>query len=463
MRKGRILIIDDDDSVRESLEVNLTEQNYEVETAPDGRAGIEIFKTRKPDLIITDLRMKEMDGLKVLGLVKEADAKVPVIVMTAFDDMVSTIKAMQLGAYDYIEKPINMGELKIAIPRALEIGKLPADIVVPWQDSTEEENQENVIVGKSREIKEMLKKIGQVSSSRVNVLIQGESGTGKELVSRVIHGSGVTKDFPFIPVDVSALPETLLESELFGHVKGAFTGATKDRKGRFELAGEGTVFLDEVSEISLHLQVKLLRVLQEREFERLGEGIRVPMRARIIAATNRNLEELVRKGLFREDLFYRISVFKIDLPPLRDRKEDIPALIVYLLKKINRELHKKVVKIPRDTVQVLQNHEWIGNIRELENVLMQAVVLAKGDILERENIIFRDVASSAPWSAPLETNVPTTTDDDSNVLSLRMTEKEHIRFVLDKTKWDKTEAAKILKVSRQTLYNKIRAYKIVRQ
>lgn len=262
--------------------------------------------------------------------------------------------------------------------------------------------------------------------------------------------SGITKGLPFVAVDLSTLPETLVESELFGHVKGAFTGAVKDRKGRFEIASDGTVFLDEISEIPLNLQVKLLRILQEREFEPVGDGVTIPMKARIISATNRNLEELVRQGKFREDLFYRISVFRIDLPPLRERKEDLPALVAHILQKINRDLHKNVTMIPHEVLQILQNHPWVGNIRELENVLMQAVVLAKGDTLDRENIIFRDKVDHDRM-------------DERRNLSLDLVEKEHIEYVLSKTNWDKTEAAKLLNISRHTLYNKIKAYGIVQR
>ncbi len=446
MENEKILVVDDDLSTRESLEIFLKENKFIVILAQDGQEGMELFEKEKPGLVITDLKMPQSNGIELLRKIKKIDINIPVIIITAFDDMGSTIEAMQIGAYDYIEKPLDIAKLKFVITRALETSYLSrkleiAELGVPAQDN------ENIIIGKTPKIRDILKKIGQISANRINVLIQGESGTGKELLSRIIHNSGVTKDHPFIAVNSAALPETLLESELFGHVKGAFTGAIKDKKGRFELAGQGTIFLDEISEISPNLQVKLLRVIQEREFERVGGEATIPMKARIIAATNKNLEELVKQGKFREDLFYRISVFTIEVPPLRERKEDIPLLAVHFLKKINTELHKNVRKIPYEVVDILQNYEWVGNVRELENTLMQAVVLAKGEVLERGNILLRD-------------NGTHILKQDTKDFCLDTVEKEHIKFVLDKVNWDKKEAARLLKISRQTLYNKIKSYSI---
>lgn len=442
-----ILVIDDDESTRESLEIVLGEEEYNVKCAVDGYKGLETFKKEPTDLIIVDLMMEGINGIKVLEEVKKENRNIPVILVTAYEDMTSIIEAMRLGAHDYIEKPIDISRLKLVISRALQRNSGAADLEVPDDSYTEQKDIQRMIVGKSPGIREVLKKIGQVSSSNVNVLIEGESGTGKELVSRVIHYSGPTRDFPFVPVDLSALPETLMESELFGHVKGAFTGATKARKGRFELAGEGTIFLDEISEIPLGQQVKLLRVLQEREFERVGSGLPVPMKARIIAATNKDLEALVRQGRFREDLFYRISVFTVSLPPLRERKEDIPLLALHILRRINRDLHKAIRKVPQEVIEILQSREWEGNVRELENVLMQGAILTKGDVLKKENVIFRNDGRSSA-TIPLRN------------LALESVERDHIRYVLEKVNWDKKEAARLLNISRQTLYNKIKRFNI---
>ncbi|MGE5499934.1 MAG: sigma-54 interaction domain-containing protein, partial [Syntrophothermus sp.] len=282
------------------------------------------------------------------------------------------------------------------------------------------------------------------------VIIQGESGTGKELIAKIIHYSGITKEHPFVAVNCSALTETLLESELFGHVKGAFTGAIRDKKGKFELAGEGTIFLDEISEISPSIQVKLLRVLQEKEFERVGGETSIPLKARVVAATNRDLYELVRSGHFREDLFYRLNVFRIDIPPLRERKEDIPLLAVHFLSKINRELHKQVCKIPYDAMEKLMNYEWVGNVRELENTLLQAVVLSKSDVLEKENILIRNNTGEKSSGFCDE------------MISLDEVMKKHIKYVLDGVKWEKQKACRVLGITEPTLRSKIRSYNLAR-
>lgn len=443
----KILLIDDESSILESLKIFLSTMNYEVITASNGMKGIQYVNNERPDLVITDLKMPELDGLEVLEQIKRIDNNIPCIIMTAYDDIDSTIRAMQLGAYDYIEKPIDTPRFKALIKRSLESKNLSERLAVAIEEDFEKYDIKNKSIGKSRQMKEIFKLVGQVSMNRVTVLLQGESGTGKELISRVIHYSGITKDQPFIPVNCTALSETLLESELFGHVRGSFTGAVKDKKGKFELAGEGTIFLDEISEISADLQVKLLRVIQEREFEKVGGENILPMKARVITATNRNLEELVSQGKFREDLYYRLKVLSINIPPLRERKEDIPELVVHFLKKINNELHKKVRKIPFEVMEMLQNYPWIGNVRELENILLQAVVLSKGDVLEKENILLQEI----PRKNVIE--------EHSN-LSLAEVEKEHITEVLNSVNWNKKKAYTILGISKPTLNSKIKEYNI---
>lgn len=444
-----ILIIDDDDSIRESLAIFLSELNYKTIMGKNGKEGLELLEKYHPDLVLTDFKMPGMDGLEVLKGVKEYDTNIPVILITAFEDMDSTIKAMQLGAYDYIDKPIESERLRVTIRRALESKKLSERLNVSISEDLNEYQLENRLIGKTREMKDIYKKIGMVSSNKINVLIQGESGTGKELITKIIHYSGITKSHPFVAINCTALTETLLESELFGHVKGSFTGAIKDKKGKFELAGEGTIFLDEISEISPNLQVQLLRVIQEREFERVGGENTIPINARIVAATNRNLAELVAQGKFREDLYYRLNVFTIDIPPLRSRKEDIPLLVVHFLNKIDKLLHKMVRKIPYEVMEMLENYEWVGNVRELENTLTQAVVLAKGDVLEKENILLRRPAAG--------NNAQTA---NNATQSLADVEKKHIKLVLDSLKWDKTKASEVLGISKPTLYNKIQIYNL---
>lgn len=446
----KILVIDDDQSIRKTLTNYLKKQDYEVLSADNGISGIEIAKNELPDLVITDIRMPGADGFEVLKNVKEIDSHIHVIIITAFDDMHSTVKAMQQGAYDYIEKPLEIDNLKITIQRALENKRLSDELNTYVNEKTEEYLLENTLIGKTPQMRQVYKKIGQVSSSRVTVLIEGESGTGKELVARAIHYSGITKTQPFVAVNCTALTESLLESELFGHVKGAFTGSIKDKKGKFELAGEGTIFLDEISEITPNLQVKLLRVLQQKEFEKVGGETLISMKARIIAATNKNLAELVQEGKFREDLFYRLKVFSIFIPPLRERNEDIPVLVSHFLNKINLELHKHVNKIPEDVMDKLKNNFWVGNVRELENTLMQAVVLSSDDVLLNENILLR------------ESRQLSSVHKDSNVefISLEEIEKRHIKNILDALKWDKNKAHKILGISLPTLYSKIEHYKL---
>ncbi len=444
----KILVVDDDQSIRDTLSNYLKRQEYDVHSAENGVEALEKIKKNNPDLIITDVRMPEMDGLELLSKVKEIDSHIQVIMISAFDDMQSTVKAMQSGAYDYIEKPLEIDKLKLRIKRALENKRLSSRLESFIPSDYKEYKIENTLIGKTSEMKEVYKKIGQVSSSRVTALIQGESGTGKELVAKSIHYCGITKDQPFIAVNCTALTESLLESELFGHVKGAFTGSIRDKKGKFELAGEGSIFLDEISEISPNLQVKLLRVLQEREFERVGGETLIPMRARIIAATNKNLSKLVETGKFREDLYYRLKVVSVDIPSLREKVKDIPLLVQHFLSKINTELHKNVNKVPDEVMEMLKSHEWIGNVRELENTLMQAIVLSSDDVLTKENILLRE---SEPVNKELTSFLNS---------SLADMEKIHIKAVLDSVKWDKQKAHKILGISVPTLYSKIEKYNL---
>ena len=445
MNKEKILIIDDTEKDRNSLEKFLVKQDYQVYAADSGQKGLEIIIKEKPDLVITALKLPILSGLEILKYAKQRNFDIQVIVLSEYDEVHYTIEAMRLGAYDYIEKPLKLNRFKYLVKKALETKRLGSNLG-DMAASFGEEDVSNNIIGKSPKIKEILKNIGQITSNKITVLIQGESGTGKELISKAIHYSGITKDYPFVAVNSAALTDTLLESELFGHEQGAFTGAIKEKKGKFELAGEGTIFLDEISDISPTIQTKLLRVIQEREFERLGGEKIIRMNARIIAATNKNLEELVEQGKFRQDLYYRIKVFTITVPPLRERKEDIPALVIHFLEKINKELHKNVRKVPYEVIDLLSHYDWIGNVRELENTLMQAVVLAKGEVLEKDNILLLSNHNAA--------------ENDLAELMLDSVIKKHIKAVLEKVNWDKKEAARILKISRQTLYNKIKLYSL---
>lgn len=445
----KILIVDDDEMMRDTVVSYLSNDGCSLIVAPNGKKGVELFRKEKPDLVISDIRMPEMNGLELLSAVRNLNCHIPVLLMTAYDDMDITIKAMQLGAYDYIEKPFNKEKLSFLVKRALERKKLNERLEVIDAESFNSKKYYSRLVGKSEAMLEIIKKIGRVSANRMTVLIEGESGTGKEVISKIIHYAGITKNEPLIAVNCTALSDTLLESELFGHVKGSFTGAIRDKKGKFELAGSGTIFLDEISEISNEIQVKLLRVLQEKEFERVGDETTIKINARIIAATNKNLIKLVEEGKFREDLYYRLNVCNIKIPPLRERKEDIPDLVISLLKKINSELHKNIYKVPYEVMEMLQNHNWAGNIRELENTLQEAVVFAQDDVLEKENIFLRDSKLNGRQK-------------EKEKMSLDEAEEEHLVLILNSVNWNKKEACKILKTTRPTLDKKIKMHNIER-
>lgn len=445
---GKIFVIEDDPLFREYLKVALQRITKKFNFFPKGKPALELLASENPDLVITDLKLPDFSGIEILSRVKEYNPAIQVIIMTAYADMSNIIQSMQLNAYDIIKKPFDMDKFLTIVSQALESRNLEDKKSIRINEEKYEENKENILIGNSPAVYELYKKIGKVSSNRVSVLIYGESGTGKELVAKTIHNSGITKNKAFIPVNCSALTETLLESELFGHVKGAFTDAARNKKGKFELAEDGTIFLDEISEISPSLQVKLLRVIQEREFEKVGDEAPIPMRARLVVATNKNLAELVNQGKFREDLYYRLRVFSIEIPPLRERKSDLPALITHFLRKINSELGKNVTIIPYEVMELLQEYVWVGNVRELENTLLQAVILAKGNILEKEFVLFESLRQNNNYSL-FDTK-----------LSLAELEKNHIKIVLDEVNWDKNEACKILGIAKTTLYNKLETYGI---
>jgi DNA-binding NtrC family response regulator len=443
---GNVLIVDDDCSVRQSLELYLAHLGLDARSCANGQDALQFITTWIPDLVVTDVRMPGMSGFDLIEALKVTHPGLPVVVITAFDEMEYTIEAIRRGAFDFLEKPIDTGRLRAIIEAVLEQQTLSHDIT-PIAQGADLGGSGARIVGNAPSVREIFKKIGQVSNSRVSVLLQGESGTGKELVARIIHERGVTASHPFIAVNCSVLAEGLLESELFGHVRGAFTTAVREKKGKCELAGEGTLFLDEIAEISPAFQAKLLRVLHEHEFERVGGETILPLRARVIAATNRNLRERVRQGHFREDLYYRLNVIRIDIPPLRDRLDDLPQLVIHILGKIDKEIHKGVFKVPYEVIEALRRHDWPGNVRELENTLMRAVIASKGDVLEFDALMLRR-----------DTIVVPTSRDADALISLAEIEKRHITRVLSMLQWDKQRACSVLGISRPTLNAKIRAY-----
>jgi DNA-binding NtrC family response regulator len=442
---ARILIVDDDRSIRRTLEKFLGGEGYEVTTAQDAPGAIATAAGN--DLLLLDLGLPGGSGFDVLAALAERPEPPTVVVVTARDDMQSTVKAIQLGAYEYLVKPVDIDRLRAVVKHALDSREERGQLV----ELAAQSHQTGDIIGKSSAIRDVWKQIGAVSTTRAPVLIRGESGTGKELVAKAIHVASADRDRPFVAVNCTALAPGVLESELFGHVKGAFTGAIADRPGRFELAGKGTLFLDEIAEIPLELQAKLLRVLQEKTFERVGDAKTMHLEARVIAATHRDLSQMVAKGTFREDLFYRLRVVEIDLPPLRDRSGDIPVLVEGLLAKITRELDKDIRYVTPTALARLTGYAWPGNVRELENVLTRAVVLAKSDVLDET---LMPLGSAAREGDPIVAD----TDPDGTLPTLREIERRHIIRVLAHADWNKRRACAILDISRPTLDRKIDEY-----
>lgn len=452
-----ILVIDDDASIAETLDLYLTEEGYKVRTALTGTDGLNKYVQEQSDVVILDIRLPDVDGFSVLEDLKEENESVKVIMITAFHDMETTINAMKSGAFDYIHKPVNVDELDLAIKKALKSLEMEKKI-----DGLLMEPSRNFrvgdIIGTGNEMREIFKTIGTVSQSRTTVLIQGESGTGKELIAKVIHNN-TSPDEPFIAVNCSAIVETLLESELFGHEKGSFTGAVARKLGKFELARYGSVFLDEISEMSVNLQAKLLRVLQEMEFDRVGGKEKVKVNARIMAATNKDLKALVKEGKFRDDLYYRLNIVSINLPPLRSRRQDIPGLIDYLLAKINLDLHKKIIGVSGEVMDIFMKYNWPGNVRELENILVRACVVAKGQVLGVND--FPELGKEdATKPVSEETSDLFKSPEPGKFLTLDQVEERYIRKVIKETDKNKGEICDILGVSRPTLERKLEKYGI---
>ena len=385
MLKEKILVVDDEQSMREFLEIMLRKEDYKVSLASNGEEVLKVLERDIFDLVLLDIRMPKMDGIAVLKKIKTLSPETVVIMITAYASADTAIKAMKEGAYDYISKPFKIEEIKLIIKNALEKKNLQKENILLKQVVRDRYHFDNII-GQSPKMLALYDLLEKVSPTKTNILITGESGTGKELVAKAIHYNSPRKDRPFVTLNCGAIPEPLIESELFGHMKGAFTDAIATKKGLFEVADEGTLFLDEISELPLLMQVKLLRVLQDREFKRVGgtEDIRVDVR--IIAATNKDLEEAVREKRFREDLFYRLNVIQIKLPSLRERNEDIPILAVHFLKKFSGELNKAISNISAEGLQLLLNYEYPGNVRELQNIIERAVALEVNQELTAQNL-----------------------------------------------------------------------------
>lgn len=451
----KVLVVDNEKSMRDFLSIVLRKEGYFVETAEDGDPALKLLEKDIFDLVLTDMKMPRMSGLDLLKALKDLSPETIVIMMTAYASAETAVEAMKEGAYDYLTKPFQIDEVKLIIKNALERRKLRQE---NSQLRRELKGQATFtqIIGKSEKMKRVLDLVRKVADSKSNVLIYGESGTGKELIARAIHFNSARRDRSFVTVNCSALPETLLESELFGHMKGAFTGAVGNKEGLFEIAHEGSIFLDEIGETSLSIQVKLLRVLQEKEFRRVGGIKDLKVDVRIIAATNRDLEKMVAEGKFREDLYYRLDVIPIDLPPLRERPEDIPLLVDFFLRKFNQSLGKEIDGIEPEAMRVLINHEWKGNVRELENVVERAVALASHKMLTLAD--FNQGFLKQTDGFPIPASIP---EDGLNLEDLiGKIEKELLLKALQETNWVKKEAAKLLHLNFRSFRYRLDKYGI---
>jgi two-component system response regulator AtoC len=444
----RILVVDDEESQRQQLAGFLKKRGFGVTTAESGNKAIDLCQDQSFEVALIDLKMPGMDGVELLGKLKESNPEIQVIMMTAYGSVETAVEAMKLGAYHYVNKPINLEELKLNIKKALETHHLLMENKY-LKEELEDKYKELQIIGKSQAIKEVLSTVTRVAKTNSTVLIWGESGTGKELVARAVHGLSNREDKRFIAISCAALPETLFESELFGHEKGAFTGAIKTREGRFELADSGTLFLDEVGEIPLETQVKLLRVIESQEFERLGGKETLKVDVRIISATNQDLEKKIKERSFREDLYYRLNVISIFIPPLRERKEDILLLVDHFIQKANQKCGKSTKGITPAVKDIILNYNWPGNIRELENVIERGVVLSRTEVIDQSDLPYFGLLADRTFEGTSPAS-----------LSLKDMEKNHILKVLKKTNWNLIKSAEILGIHRNTLRLKMKEYKI---
>lgn len=453
MKPTPILIVDDDASQRRLIEFWMQEEGYSTLTASDGAAGLKLFEQQEPALVITDIRMPGLSGLDLLSRIKAANPDTAVILITAFSTVNDAVEAMKLGAADYILKPLNADELKVNVHRALERQQL-VDENRALREFAGSTFRFESNVTKSRKMQNVIELATQVSRRDSTVLLTGESGTGKELLAKAIHQNSLRAGKPFVTVNCGALPETLAESELFGHRKGSFTGATSDRAGKFEAANEGTVFLDEVGELTLPLQVKLLRVIQEREVDKIGNTHPVKVNVRILAASNRNLKNLVEDGAFREDLYYRLSVVGIELPPLRERRDDIPLLTRHFLKQYAGRYGIPDLSVSEDAMDKMVEYNWPGNVRELQNVIERLAVLAKDNLIRVETLP-DELRRAESRIASIGLKLP------EDGIDLEEVEKEILLQALEKHGWNQTQAAKYLNISRKTLIYRMEKFALL--
>lgn len=447
MTEKRILAVDDDPLLRDFLSEALNRSGCRVDSVSTGEEALEKIKEKDYDIILTDVRLPNMDGVEVLKRAKEFLPDAEVVMITAYGTVKNAVEAMKLGAFDYLLKPLSVDEIDLVIERALDHKRLVLENKLLRSEVKEKYGFENII-GRTPQMDKIFELVRTIADTKATVLITGESGTGKELIAKAIHYNSRRREGPFIRINCAALPEGLVESELFGHEKGSFTGAIRQSRGRFELADGGTLLLDEISEISLHLQGKLLRVLQEREFERVGSAIPIQVDVRIIATSNRNLKKLMEEEKFRVDLFYRLNVVPIHIPPLRERKEDIPALAQHFLEKYNLENNREIAGISPKVNELFLEYPWQGNVRELENYIERAVVTAKGSILTPRDFP-KELTFGRIRMSSGEIEVGST---------IHEAERELILKTLEAQVGNRTKTAEILGISTRTLRNKLREY-----
>jgi len=449
------LIVDDEPLVRRSLSELLTLSGYTVSSAGNGKEALGLLKDYTADIIISDLKMPGMDGIQLLKQIKTIYPDTQVILITGYASIDSAVEAMKEGAYDYVTKPIIDSEIKIIIERLVRQKQLQEENVkLKEQLSVSQKERFHNIVGKSESMQKIYTLIEAIAQTRATILIHGESGTGKRMIAHAIHKfNEKEREKPFVEVSCGALTETLLESELFGHVKGAFTGAIKDKMGRFELAAGGTIFLDEIDAFSPTLQVKLLRVLQEGEFERVGDTKTEKVDVRVIVATNQNLQDLIAQGKFRKDLFYRLNIISIEIPPLRERKEDIPLLVNDFIGKHSKHISKKIEGLSEEAMSILMNYNWPGNVRELENVIERAIILCKGPVIIPAD--FPEFLNSSQGKLLAEESLKLKD-------ALKSPEKDLIIKALDSVDWNRNDAARVLDINRTTLYKKMQKYGLLK-
>jgi len=456
----RILVVDDEKLIRWSLRKNLIREGYEVLEASDGQQAVDMLEDDGADLMLLDIRMPQKSGFEVLSYAVEHHPEIPVVLMTAFSSVEGAVDAMKRGAYDYLMKPFNHDEVLIVVRKALQTTRLRRELALLQREQRSEFGIES-FVGKSRKTREVCELVGKIAASTATtVLVLGESGSGKDLIAKAIHYSSDRAANPFVNITCSALPETLLESELMGHEKGAFTGARDRKRGLFEVAAGGTVFLDEIGDMGVGLQAKLLRFLEEKAFRRVGGTNDLHVDVRIVAATNRNLEQAVRDGAFREDLYYRLMVIPVEIPPLRDRVEDIPLLITHFIDRFNREFRKKTHGLTPAAMQCCEHYDWPGNVRELRNVIERAMILENKELLDVQDLpqsiraTFENLGDAGLRAI---TDAPAFELPDGGY-GLREMEELMVRQALEKAAGNQSRAAKLLDISRDSLRYKMRKF-----